>query len=739
MYITCQKCDTVFRLDERLLKPTGSKVRCSQCGNIFIAVPPAPAVTELEPTLDDALWSEEPRTDEASGHSRTVDTGAVGIDSEPTLPPPADTGAKEALTEDNQDLDIDFDAEFDFDTLAEETPDAKSTEDVLEELELDLDFKLDDEEMGPAADADSASVPDQLEPELEVELQDLFGDSADQEPRISKPEPIHESLDDDFAQVLKNLDHKMDADVTLFVDMADTPPEPVDLESLNLELELEGSQAARESSPTASRDSEPHDLDLTLDLDQELQLDLETMESPLEASAAESVLSADKAVDAVADELNFADLDAMLEAHDDEVRVDRPEEELSLALEDDTIAPGPTAENEADVEFALELDHSYKKEHVEQPVADAASEAAADEEEIDLSDLELMLEESTAEPSQSKWNADKEAGAVPDSGEFDLSELEAAIEEVDSRPESEPAATDEEDLELALPIENAHSQPGNASQPQSGKADPALDLGDLMFEEEKAPMPEPVGGGDIELEFHVEEAPALEGIAPSAELKLETAPMETVAPALMPDLADVAATPKTREEPLEKPKPSKPAKQSHGARAAIVVVVILAAIGFGIYYAVTRMGVNIPYVSEYLKPPQQDPVGVRHLSTPEINSKFIENSQSGRLFVITGKVLNGYKEARGKIQLQGKLFTKGKKLAKTELVYAGILIDDQDLASGTLADIKKRLGTAPTLQNPDTRALPNQSLPFMVVFSELPNTGDLDEFAVEPAGSEPVR
>ncbi|MBI5895757.1 MAG: zinc-ribbon domain-containing protein [Desulfobacterales bacterium] len=31
MFITCQECNTTFRLDERLLKSTGSKVRCSQC------------------------------------------------------------------------------------------------------------------------------------------------------------------------------------------------------------------------------------------------------------------------------------------------------------------------------------------------------------------------------------------------------------------------------------------------------------------------------------------------------------------------------------------------------------------------------------------------------------------------------------------------------------------------------------------------------------------------------------
>jgi len=43
MIIECDGCSRKFKLDEALLKPQGSKVRCTKCGAIFIAVPPAPA------------------------------------------------------------------------------------------------------------------------------------------------------------------------------------------------------------------------------------------------------------------------------------------------------------------------------------------------------------------------------------------------------------------------------------------------------------------------------------------------------------------------------------------------------------------------------------------------------------------------------------------------------------------------------------------------------------------------
>lgn len=39
MVIECISCSRKFKLDERLLKPSGSKVRCTKCGNIFRAFP----------------------------------------------------------------------------------------------------------------------------------------------------------------------------------------------------------------------------------------------------------------------------------------------------------------------------------------------------------------------------------------------------------------------------------------------------------------------------------------------------------------------------------------------------------------------------------------------------------------------------------------------------------------------------------------------------------------------------
>ena len=39
MIIPCKSCNSAFQLDSSLVKPTGSKVRCSKCGNIFKVYP----------------------------------------------------------------------------------------------------------------------------------------------------------------------------------------------------------------------------------------------------------------------------------------------------------------------------------------------------------------------------------------------------------------------------------------------------------------------------------------------------------------------------------------------------------------------------------------------------------------------------------------------------------------------------------------------------------------------------
>ncbi|MBW1669239.1 MAG: zinc-ribbon domain-containing protein [Deltaproteobacteria bacterium] len=82
MIIECKNCGSKFRLDEGLLKKSGSKVRCSVCNNVFLAYPPG---MESAEETDQFLLGQD-----------MIETEAIG----PTPPFAKKKEAEEAIEED---------------------------------------------------------------------------------------------------------------------------------------------------------------------------------------------------------------------------------------------------------------------------------------------------------------------------------------------------------------------------------------------------------------------------------------------------------------------------------------------------------------------------------------------------------------------------------------------------------------------------------------------------------------
>jgi hypothetical protein len=89
------------------------------------------------------------------------------------------------------------------------------------------------------------------------------------------------------------------------------------------------------------------------------------------------------------------------------------------------------------------------------------------------------------------------------------------------------------------------------------------------------------------------------------------------------------------------------------------------------------------------------------------------------------------------IKITGKLFTKGKKLAQTKTVFCGNVISDLDLATMDLDTISKRLANRFGDNRSNAKVIPNKAIPFMIVFSKLPN--NLEEFTINVVGSTPIK
>jgi predicted Zn finger-like uncharacterized protein len=83
LVIRCERCSTLYELDETLLAPDGSQVQCTRCDHVFTARPPAPA----EPT--------EPRAPSGSPAftSAELEIAVAATSGAPLDPPTPDAAA----------------------------------------------------------------------------------------------------------------------------------------------------------------------------------------------------------------------------------------------------------------------------------------------------------------------------------------------------------------------------------------------------------------------------------------------------------------------------------------------------------------------------------------------------------------------------------------------------------------------------------------------------------------------
>ncbi len=164
----------------------------------------------------------------------------------------------------------------------------------------------------------------------------------------------------------------------------------------------------------------------------------------------------------------------------------------------------------------------------------------------------------------------------------------------------------------------------------------------------------------------------------------------------------------------------------------LLILAVIAAVAYGGYLLLNSMGISIPFISQPAPAKVSDP-GNLSIKASDINSRFVDNNIIGKLFVITGKVKNEYPMARGSIQIAGKIYTKDKALAKTETVFCGNILSDADLANVDSATLQQRLQNRSGDKGTNQKVLPGTTIPFMIVFSNLPV--NLEEFTTEVKSS----
>jgi hypothetical protein len=140
--------------------------------------------------------------------------------------------------------------------------------------------------------------------------------------------------------------------------------------------------------------------------------------------------------------------------------------------------------------------------------------------------------------------------------------------------------------------------------------------------------------------------------------------------------------------------------------------------------------VKIPVLEQYFKKTTPEKPAPKPIPNEgSVNGRFISNDTAGELFIISGRIENPAATPFSHIQVKGTLITKGKVKARTQTAFCGNVISEEVLKTGNISDISKQMNIREGAHNSNVNVKPGGFVPFMLVFSNLPE--NLENFTVE--------
>ncbi len=373
MIITCEQCGISFKLDENLLKPEGSKVRCSKCKHIFLAFPPLPE-PEPEPEIEIEPETKEETTEAAV----SFDEAETGLGEDETDLGRDEEGEEPVVAESGDDLDLDLEE----DDAGTDDLDLDLEEDDAGTDELDLDLEEDD------------AGTDELE--LDLEKDDADADDMELDLDLDEDEPEVEEIEGELELDLEKDDADTD-DMELDLDLDEDEPEVEEIEG-ELELDLEKDEADDDLALALDDDEISETKPEPSSQDMEIELDEDDEEENLDFSEVDDLLDTDEPPLGETTEEESDDLDLDLDDDDDtEASVEQQEidlGDLEQTIEMELLEPDEEEEEEEDREdVELELADSDDDEGLDEDLDEIDETAEAQ----DFSDIEKMLEDEEGE------------------------------------------------------------------------------------------------------------------------------------------------------------------------------------------------------------------------------------------------------------------------------------------------------------------------------------------------------
>ena len=440
MILTCQNCSTSYRLDESILKPSGSKVRCSRCKHIWRAHPPADGGLGAENLEADGAMT-DPHAAAVAGLAAGAGMAAILAADDQTPDPTAET----AVTDEGVSLPPELKLGFD-DTPTVETSDKEDnlvTDEInLEELDLLLkdepqpsgpkpleDFQTEELDLADLEnmlddDTDPSSASQSTAPTLGADALNAF----EEETEDSIVEDLDLDMDDlesllnDDADLGDGLDSSVQDDA-----ITDTPEDEVELalasdlddlleeDAQDLDLEETEEISLSEMEDTASEFSDTT-VSTTSFEDDDINLEL--------APGIENLFDEDDDQGVPMEETEDLDLDALGgdRPQQDQIADEAAEEPEALELDRDAGTEGPSLMAED------QLEATSLKDEDQVPSDD-------DVEELALDDLDNLLEEGAAEPTTLSPGEEEPELVLDMEGETedpaDADDLNLAVEDLD--------------------------------------------------------------------------------------------------------------------------------------------------------------------------------------------------------------------------------------------------------------------------------------------------------------------
>ncbi|MDA3917818.1 MAG: zinc-ribbon domain-containing protein [Deltaproteobacteria bacterium] len=423
------------------------------------------------------------------------------------------------------------------------------------------------------------------------------------------------------------------------------------------------------------------------------------------------------------------------------VSSDLEDDEAELELESSKFEVDDTDADKEDSDFDIDDDFSFED-----------SEFEVDTEDKDSDDSEFALVEGDAPVSEAEEgesvikmedevNDDLDDASITEDDEFEL-EFDVKDDDFEFELDTEDEGSDviEFDVEDDSDTEDIVAKEENFSfQAGSDEDDPVIPYEEKSIEDGEPEEPSIVIPEDDFAEYNevLEQETEPEDYDSYEEetIEIDDSKKEDI------------KIPHQELEPMLTPAPgSRRRKKKSRIGTPVLLLLLIFLLVAGAYIASVMTGYKIPYISDiqipfveqYLEKPASKIVDAKPLPNQKsVNGRFVTNATTGTLFVITGRVENPSNIAYKHIQVSGALITKGKQEAKIKNAYCGNIIPEDTLKTGNIADINKIMAVKTGNNNLNADIKPKASIPFMVVFSDLPEK--LQNFTVKVISFEKVK